>query len=101
MIVQVINSGSDVGEHQFDLQIPRSGVGIYNACSRRWGAPNDGWGQRYGSVGSRGECYGLPDPMRNGCLFRFDWFRGADNPKMTYPQVQCRAELISNSGCSR
>ena len=57
MIVQVINSGSDVGEHQFDLQIPRSGVGIYNACSRQWGVPNDGWGQRYGSVGSRGECY--------------------------------------------
>lgn len=101
MIVQVIDSGSDIGEHQFDLQIPGGGVGIYNACSRQWGAPGDGWGQRYGGVGSRGECYPLPDEIRGGCLFRFGWFKGADNPTMTYTKIQCPAELISNSGCSR
>ena len=101
MIVQVTNSGSDVGEHQFDLQIPGGGVGIFNACSRQWGAPGEGWGQRYGGVNSRDRCYGLPEQIRDGCLFRFDWFKGADNPTMTYSKVDCPAELTSATGCSR
>ena len=101
MIVQVTNSGSDVGEHQFDLQIPGGGVGLYNACTRQWNAPTDGWGQKYGGVGSRQECYNLPRKIRDGCFFRFDWFKGADNPTMTYAKVNCPAELTATTGCSR
>ena len=101
MIVQVTNSGSDVGEHQFDLQIPGGGVGLYNACTRQWNAPTDGWGQKYGGVGSRQECYNLPGEIRDGCFFRFDWFKGADNPTMTYAKVNCPAELTATTGCSR
>jgi hypothetical protein len=101
MIVQITNSGSDVGEGQFDLQIPGGGVGIFNGCSRQWGAPGDGWGQRYGGVGSRQECYSLPGEIQEGCLFRFDWFKGADNPTMTYSKVNCPKQLVDISGCSR
>lgn len=101
MIVQITNSGSDVGEHQFDLQIPGGGVGIFNGCQSQWNAPWDGWGNRYGGVNSRDECYQLPGEIRDGCLFRFDWFRGADNPTMTYSKVDCPHELTSITGCSR
>jgi hypothetical protein len=101
MIVQVTNSGSDVGENQFDLQIPGGGVGIFNGCSSQWNAPNNGWGQRYGGVGSRQECYTLPAEIQKGCLFRFDWFQGADNPTMTFSKVDCPGALTSITGCSR
>jgi hypothetical protein len=101
MIVQVVNSGADVGEGQFDLQIPGGGVGIFNGCTPQWNAPPDGWGQRYGGVGSRDECNQLPEQIRNGCFFRFDWFQGADNPTMTYSQVDCPSELTAKTGCSR
>lgn len=32
MVVQVTNTGGDLGSNQFDLQIPGGGVGIYNGC---------------------------------------------------------------------
>ena len=93
MIVQVTNSGSDVHPNQFDLQIPGGGVGIFNGCSAQWNAGPNGWGQRYGGVSSRQECYALPDAIRDGCFFRFDWFRGADNPRMVYSRVKCPQDL--------
>lgn len=101
MIVQVTNSGSDVHPNQFDLQIPGGGVGIFNGCSAQWNAGHDGWGQRYGGVSSRQDCYSLPEAIRDGCLFRFDWFKGADNPNMVYSRVKCPSELVAATGCSR
>ncbi|CAG0900644.1 unnamed protein product [Darwinula stevensoni] len=101
MIVQVTNSGGDVNANQFDLQIPGGGVGIFNGCQSQWNAPPDGWGNRYGGVSSRQACDALPQQIRDGCYFRFDWFRGADNPSMTYSKVQCPAELVAITGCSR
>ena len=51
-IVQATNTGGDLGENHFDLMIPGGGVGIFNGCKPQWGAPDQGWGQRYGGVGS-------------------------------------------------
>ncbi|CAF1292597.1 unnamed protein product [Rotaria sordida] len=101
MIVQVTNSGDDLKPHQFDLQIPGGGVGKFNGCTTQWNAPGNGWGERYGGVSSRDACFGLPEAIRAGCFFRFDWFKGADNPTMTYSRVKCPAELVNISGCSR
>ncbi|CAF3545538.1 unnamed protein product [Rotaria sp. Silwood1] len=101
MIVQVTNSGSDVKANQFDLQIPGGGVGIHNGCDDQWNAPANGWGQLYGGVSSRDACFGLPAAIQAGCFFRFDWFKGANNPTMIYSKVQCPAELVNISGCSR
>ncbi|CAF0989411.1 unnamed protein product [Didymodactylos carnosus] len=101
MIVQVTNSGDDVRPHQFDLQIPGGGVGLFNGCRPQWNSPANGWGQVYGGVSSRQECDALPEPIRAGCEFRFDWFKQADNPTMTYSRVKCPAELTGITGCSR
>ncbi|KAJ6643399.1 Endoglucanase [Pseudolycoriella hygida] len=101
MIVQVTNTGGDLGENHFDLQIPGGGVGIFNGCSSQWGAPPNGWGDRYGGVHSERECDQLPYPIRQGCKWRFQWFKGADNPNFDFVETRCPNELTSKTGCSR
>ncbi|KAI1413189.1 cellulase-like protein [Hypoxylon sp. FL1857] len=101
MIVQASNTGGDLGQNHFDLAIPGGGVGIYNACTNQYGAPSNGWGERYGGVSSRSACDGFPAALKDGCYWRFDWFGGADNPDVTFKQVACPAALVAKSGCSR
>jgi hypothetical protein len=60
MAVQITNSGSDLGSNQFDLAIHGGGVGTFNGCQKQFNAPADGWGERYGGVGSKAECKQLP-----------------------------------------
>jgi len=101
MIVQVTNTGGDLGHNHFDLQIPGGGVGIFNGCQNQWGTGGDGWGQRYGGVGSRAECSQLPTQLQAGCHWRFDWFQNADNPTMNLRRVKCPAEITQKSKCQR
>jgi len=101
MIVQVTNTGGDLGTNQFDLAIPGGGFGIFNGCTAEWGTPSTGWGQQYGGVSSRSACDAFPAALKQGCYFRFDWFQGADNPSMTFQKVTCPAALTSKSGCVR
>ncbi|KAI6203947.1 Cellulase [Aphelenchoides besseyi] len=101
MIVQVTNTGGDLGANHFDLQIPGGGVGIFNGCSAQWKAPADGWGARYGGVSSRNDCNQLPTALRAGCQWRFDWFKNADNPTMNFQKVACPAEITAKTGCIR
>lgn len=101
MIVQVVNTGEDLGSNHFDLQIPGGGVGIFNGCSSQWGAPNDGWGSRYGGVSSLDQCNQLPSQLQNGCRFRFQWFQNADNPTMSFEPVTCPVEITNITGCRR
>jgi len=92
MIVQITNTGAD-------LQIPGAGVGIFNGCSKQWGAPNDGWGRRYGGVTTKAECSQLPAELRAGCEWRFSWFNSSDNPNAVYERVQCPKALTDITGC--
>ncbi|KAL8337933.1 hypothetical protein RB601_006697 [Gaeumannomyces tritici] len=101
MIVQATNTGGDLGQNHFDLAIPGGGVGIFNACTNQYGAPSNGWGERYGGVRSRADCNSFPAKLKAGCLWRFDWFGGADNPGVSFRQVACPAALTAKSGCVR
>ena len=101
MIVQGTNTGGDLGENHFDLAIPGGGVGLFNACTTQYGAPPNGWGERYGGVSSRTACDSFPAALKAGCYFRFDWFMGADNPSVSFKQVQCPAELTAKTKCRR
>ncbi|KAG4075111.1 hypothetical protein HA402_013513 [Bradysia odoriphaga] len=101
MVVQVTNTGGDLGENHFDIQIPGGGVGLFNGCQSQWGAPGDGWGARYGGVSSRDQCNQLPSQLRPGCQWRFDWFLNADNPTFSFVQVACPAAITAKSGCVR
>ena len=83
------------------MQMPGGGVGIFNGCTDQWGSPQNGWGDRYGGVHSRSDCDGFPAALKAGCQWRFDWFGGADNPSVSFREVQCPAELVQKSQCQR
>jgi len=101
MVVQITNTGGDLGTNHLDIQMPGGGVGIFNGCTSQWGAPSNGWGAQYGGVSTRADCDQLPSQLRAGCYWRFDWFLNADNPNYTYTRVTCPAVLTNNTGCIR
>lgn len=71
------------------------------ACSNQFGAPSNGWGERYGGIGSRSACDSFPQKLKAGCYWRFDWFKGADNPPVSFKQVACPAAITEKSKCIR
>ncbi|KAK4101611.1 glycoside hydrolase family 45 protein [Parathielavia hyrcaniae] len=101
MVVQASNTGADLGNNHFDIAMPGGGVGIFNACTNQYGAPPNGWGDRYGGIHTKSECASFPEKLKAGCNWRFDWFQGADNPDVTFRQVTCPSEITSKSGCGR
>jgi hypothetical protein len=102
LVVQVTNTGGDLGENHFDLQMPGGGVGLFDGCSRQFPTVSkSSWGQQYGGVGQRSDCAKLPKVLQSGCFWRFDWFKNADNPKMTFKEVPCPAALTANTQCVR
>ncbi|KAL2258088.1 hypothetical protein VTK26DRAFT_8742 [Humicola hyalothermophila] len=101
MVVQATNTGGDLGYNHFDIAMPGGGVGLFNACTNQYGAPANGWGERYGGIRSKSECQGFPEALKAGCNWRFDWFMGADNPSVTFRQVACPAAITAKSGCVR
>jgi len=89
LIVQSINTGSDVQGNQFDLQVGDGGFGANNKCAGSTTSMFPGstapWGDVYGGVKTRSECSGLPpyptiaDPMKAAgdnlvtlCQYSFD-----------------------------
>ena len=81
--------------------MPGGGFGIFNGCTAEWGTPSTGWGAQYGGVSTRSQCDAFPVALRAGCYWRFDWFQNADNPGVTFTQVECPAALTAKSGCVR
>lgn len=98
MVVQSTSTGGDLGSNQFDLAIPGGGVGIFNGCNSQFGGIP---GAQYGGITSRSQCDAMPDALKPGCQWRFDWFQNADNPTFTFQRVQCPAEIVSRTGCKR
>jgi hypothetical protein len=101
MVVQATNTGGDLGDNHFDLAIPGGGVGIFNGCTAQFGAPSSGWGQQYGGISSRSECDNFPEKLKPGCEWRFDWFKNADNPEVSFKPVTCPKALTDKTGCVR
>jgi len=103
LVVQVTNTGADVGSNQFDLQIPGGGVGIFDACTNMYGLPSgsNGWGKQYGGINGIEDCESFPESLKEGCRWRFNWLLGADNPKMTFVEVDCPKVLTDITGCIR
>ncbi|KAJ4358374.1 uncharacterized protein N0V89_002956 [Didymosphaeria variabile] len=101
LVVQATNTGGDLGQNHFDLAMPGGGVGLFNACTNQWGAPPNGWGAQYGGISKQSDCDGFPEKLKAGCNWRFDWFKGADNPDVTFKKVTCPKAITDKSGCIR
>merc|ERR1719329_1355652 len=89
LIVQSVNTGSDVSGNQFDLQIGAGGAGAYNNCAGASGAmfpgSTDVWGKQYGGPENSAQCTDLPqytqgstamkdagDDLQKLCQYSFD-----------------------------
>lgn len=98
MVVQSTNTGGDLGNNHFDIMMPGGGLGIFDGCTPEFGGIP---GERYGGVAKRSDCDGMPELLKDGCYWRFDWFKNADNPDFTFEQVQCPKALTAKTGCTR
>jgi hypothetical protein len=125
MIVQAINVGGDVANHQFDLLVPGGGVGQFNACSTQWGVAASDLGAQFGGflstckqqLGGNGaglaalkscvsqKCTsvfgGRSADLAAGCAWFVDWFQVADNPALKFKEVRCPVEITNKSSMSR
>ncbi|XP_072377559.1 endoglucanase-like [Diabrotica undecimpunctata] len=102
MLVQVTNTGNapETNTNLFDIAMPGSGVGYYTeGCTSQWNTDVSSWGDQYGGVRTLQECYNLPQPLWEGCAFRFNWMLGYSNPAVSFEEVECPQELLSISGC--
>lgn len=121
LLLQSINTGSDVSGNQFDLQIGDGGAGAFNTCA---GGSTPGhntmypgpysqstWGNQYGGVDTKAQCKNLPkypevsglmkqagDDLITLCEYGFD--RGVRGPSGENPsilsigRVECPEELV-------
>lgn len=104
MVVQVTNTGGDLGENHFDIQVAGGGFGIFDGCTKQWGAPAGSWGARYGGVMASGwgkaGCRKLPPALRKSCEWQFDYL--GDNPRVaSHFRVACPSEIVQRSQCQR
>jgi len=101
MIVQLTNTGSDLGSNHFDLAIPGGGFGIFTqGCPSQFGSGYS-WGAQYGGISNAADCNGLPQSLQAGCNWRFNWFQNADNPSVSFVQVACPQAITDKTGCHR
>ena len=105
LIVMATNIGWDVQGGQFDLMIPGGGVGLFNGC-KNW--DNSKMGAHYGGLlsecgGGNAGClsqkckdvFASDAQAQKGCLFLADFMGAADNPRLTYQEVECPEVLKS------
>lgn len=114
LLLQSINTGSDVDGNQFDLQIGAGGAGAFNTCAGGSNSMYPGstvaWGKQYGGVNNRADCQALPPyPQQQGpmkaandslvsfCEAGFDKGvrqEGGGNPSIqAVDRVKCPSEL--------
>lgn len=99
MIVQITNTGWDLHANHFDIAIPGGGEGIFQGCTKQY--LNYSGGNRYGGVSSAHECRRLPKHLVQSCLWRFEWFMNADNPKVLFKEEVCPKILTNITKCRR
>lgn len=129
IIAQAINTGHDVSNIQFDLQVGNGGTGAFNSCAGSstsifpgpfdesvWGAQYGGCNYRDSSEGSP-SCDSLPpytqertemesagDNLIDLCKYSFDnrARKGAANPTITdMARVECPEELVEMTQLKR
>ncbi|EDU48608.1 endoglucanase 1 precursor [Pyrenophora tritici-repentis] len=102
MIVQASNTAYDVtATNRFSLAIPGGNTTSTNACAKQYGVDQSVFGQNMEGVRSLDDCENLPENLRAGCQFRFDWFKDASYPSANFKRVVCPAEITAKTGCIR
>lgn len=122
LILQSLNTGSDVAGTQFDMQVGDGGAGAFNTCAggKQPGVDSmypgtydkSNWGKQYGGVDHKADCANLPslpsvsgamksagDDLVKLCEYSFDQGargEGGSNPSiLSIGRVQCPDELVA------
>jgi hypothetical protein len=122
LIVQSINTGSDVAGNQFDLQVGNGGAGAFNNCAGKgfsmFPGSYDAWGKIYGGSDNRADCAKLPaypnnpapmkaagDNLIDLCEYSFDKktrLEGGGNPTLLdVSRVKCPEGLVEMTQIQR
>lgn len=105
LVVMTTNIGYDVEPGQFDVMIPGGGVGLFNGCDHLFGSNN--MGVQYGGLltecidvkhasdtvqclkeGCQKAFGNVPEALK-GCMWHVEFMEAADNPSMTYEEIEC------------
>ncbi|SNX84557.1 related to endoglucanase 1 precursor (egl1) [Melanopsichium pennsylvanicum] len=102
LIFQVTNTGGDVQSQNIDFQIPGGGLGAFaQGCPAQWKTPAQQWGETFGGLKDTSGCSNLPEPLQEGCKWRFTSWGSNPVLKGSPQRVQCPKSLIDRSGCQR
>ncbi|KAF1944206.1 endoglucanase [Clathrospora elynae] len=102
MIVQASNTAYDISTaNRFSLAIPGGNTTSQNACAQQYGVAQSVFGDNMSGVSSTDDCLKLPEDLRAGCRWRFDWFQDASFPSANFRRVVCPAELTAITTCIR
>ena len=63
------------------FQIPGGNTSEFDGCATQWGVPNSTFGINNEGVQDRMECDSLPEPLKPGCYWYWDWLKGVDRPE--------------------
>ncbi|KAL5114842.1 hypothetical protein ACEQ8H_007271 [Pleosporales sp. CAS-2024a] len=86
LIVQASNTAYDVTTtNRFSLAIPGGNTTSQNACAQQFGVSQSVFGQNNQGVSKKEDCQNLPDALKDGCNWRFDWYMDAPYPTYAIP----------------
>lgn len=63
------------------LQVPGGNTTSTNACAQQYGVDQSVFGENMVGVSSIDDCQNLPEDLRAGCQWRFDWYKDASFPR--------------------
>ncbi|KAH7080177.1 RlpA-like double-psi beta-barrel-protein domain-containing protein-containing protein [Paraphoma chrysanthemicola] len=102
MVVQASNTAYDITTtNRFTLAIPGGNVSDVTACGLQYGVDQSVFGSHLTGVSSREQCQNLPEVLRSGCQFRFDWMKGETFQSARFERVVCPREITDKSQCVR
>ncbi|KAF2033160.1 endoglucanase [Setomelanomma holmii] len=102
MIIQASNTAYDITTaNRFTLAIPGGNVSDITACASQYGVDQSVFGSPNTGVSSREQCQNLPEALRPGCQFRFDWMKGQTFQSANFRRVVCPKELTDKTQCVR
>lgn len=102
MVVQASNTAYDIKtDNRFSLAIPGGNTTSFDGCATQYGVDQSVFGSNNEGISNSDDCSKLPEALKAGCEWRFDWFKDASYPSANFKRVTCPSELTDRTQCVR
>ncbi|KAF2748687.1 glycoside hydrolase family 45 protein [Sporormia fimetaria CBS 119925] len=102
MIIQASNTNYDVmDKNWFTLAVPGGNYSDAAGCHVQYGVEQTIFGGNNVGIEEKGKCDDMPEGLKPGCEWRFDWFQDAKYPTANFKRVTCPTELTDKTKCIR